>query len=110
MHTFYEAVATMLSDKGQVGLDHTKLLAKLMVSAERPARKGVPRNVSWHSIMHELCVAPKAGVGGVCDGKQSGKIMVALLVLMSQLLFFREASGVSCDVAGISMPPNGLWL
>ncbi|CAB1100876.1 unnamed protein product [Ectocarpus sp. CCAP 1310/34] len=30
VHTFYEAVATMLSDKGQVGLDHTKLLAKLM--------------------------------------------------------------------------------
>lgn len=30
VHTFYEAVATMLSDKGQPGLDRTKLLAKLM--------------------------------------------------------------------------------
>ena len=34
VHTFYEAVATMLSDKGQPGLDRTKLLAKLMVSQE----------------------------------------------------------------------------
>lgn len=39
VHTFYEAVATMLSDKGQAGLDHTKLLAKLMVSA---ACQGAP--------------------------------------------------------------------
>eukprot|EP00752_Nemacystus_decipiens_P006845 g6147.t1 len=30
VHTFYEAVATMLSERGQVGLDRTSLLAKLM--------------------------------------------------------------------------------
>ena len=34
VHTFYEAVATMLSDKGQANMDHTKLLAKLMVSED----------------------------------------------------------------------------
>lgn len=31
VHTFYEAVATMLSDKGQQGIEHNKLLEKLMV-------------------------------------------------------------------------------